>query len=448
MPSQKPKSEIVADSPNAVFLNRRELLATAGAAWLVSGCSRDPEPLSSPTVPRSDVPIQITWVGSEQDAESIRRAWAAVDPQPLKIKSLPFSRANEPNWISDLVAEAQRSDLVIYPLLATAELVGAEALVPISDEQFDEMEQELGPFLSAPRNGAARYADEYVAMPLGARLPALLSILEVPDLVSWADYDSWVATELEGQAAEPLADGWAAVMFLWRAVSSISSGWLFTRDDFVPTIQSPPYVEVLTQMAETATRYKSGRLTPDQIWESLQKGEIAGGIGFPTTPMTSETEITISDLPGGGESIRMLLDPFSPVVSVSSHCRQSSASKRLMNWLSGGEGSQLLRREVRMITPTRSAKPSVLATESQAGNPYEKWLVERLTLPVTVPSLQLHSADAYYRSLDEAVGRCVDGQTSAEDALREVAEQWQTLTQRIGKEKQLSAWRRAQGLRA
>ncbi|WP_146400644.1 hypothetical protein [Planctomycetes bacterium CA13] len=437
----------MAEYRNATFLTRREMLAAAGAALAVSGCRSEPEASLEPTAKRSDVPLKIVLVGTDEDAEGIRRAWMSVDEQPLEISVLAASRTEGGEWMKKLTTAARACDVVIYPMFAVSELMQAETLVPISDDQFEAMEEELGSVLSAPRNGSARYGGQYVAMPLGARLPGLLSTREVPELTSWADYDGWVASELDGKAAEPLAAGWAAVMYLWRAVSSVPQGWLFSREDFRPTIDSDEYVDVLEQMANTVQHYKPGRLTPEEIWEGIRTGDIAGGIGFPTSEMDSDVQVTISDLPGG-QRVRMMLDPFSPVVSLSSYCRQSATSKRLMNWLSAGEGSQLLRRQVSMITATRTKTTSVLATEPQADNPYEAWLIGRLGMPVTVPSLPLLAASEYYETLDDAVGRTLDGKIGPKPALAEVAEKWQAITQRVGKEKQQSAWRRAQGLRA
>ncbi|WP_231617582.1 hypothetical protein [Novipirellula aureliae] len=438
-------------------INRRDLLSYAciGAATTIVGCKDQPDPIDEVSESRSDVPIQLVLVGSDDDAETIRRAWMSIDEQPLEIKTISADRVDDRPWIVTLREAALSCDLIIYPMMAVAELIETEAIVPIDDRTFEQMQEEYGSFFSAPRNGAARFGGAYVALPLGASLPALLSSRSIPTLGSWGDYDDWVAKELAGKAAEPLAVGWAGAMFLWRAIASIDQGWLFTRDDFTPLVDSEPYVDVLRQMQQTASRYNSISMSPVEVWNALQSGEILAGIGFPggvggawNEEPQATREVAFGDLPCDPKRKQMLLDPFSPIASISSHCRQTSASKRLMNWMSGGEGSQLIRREIDRFTPVRSENASLLVVETQTGTPYEQWLETQLRTPVTAASLQLFAADEYYSVLDQQVVACIAGDASPEQALTVVAERWQAITDRIGKEKQKTAWRRSQGLRA
>ncbi|TWU26922.1 hypothetical protein Pla52o_07780 [Novipirellula galeiformis] len=454
------KFNAVAESRHTLRLNRRQLLATAtGATLTLAGCSRPSAEKPLTTKSRTDIPLRITMVGSDEEAEVISRSWSSIHEQPLTITTIQANRAGgDPGTnvaqgqadrlIDRLIEQTHQSDLVIYPLWAVPELVAAEAIIPISDEQFKEMETQTGDLYSAVRNGAARYAGEFFAMPLGANQPALLSTDEVPVMESWEDYDRWVADDLKGNANEPLAAGWAATMFLWRAASTLSQGWLFTRDDFQPTLNTEPYVDVLQQMAKTAARYSPKRQTPTQIWTSIQNGQQRGGIGFAATNNASDVEVNVSNLPGADDNKRIFLDPYSTLVSLSATCRQSAVSKRWMDWIAGGEGSDAIRRQVSGATSIRTPHQSELSSEPVRQSGYAAWLTERLQTPVTLPSLQLFDADAYYAALDTAIGKTIDGKLDAQAALDQVAQQWEVITTRIGRQKQLSAWGRAQGLRA
>lgn len=426
-----------------------------GAATTIVGCKDQPDKIDEVTETRRDVPIQFVLVGTEDDAEIIRRAWLSIDEQPLDMTIISADRSNGKTWIERLRNAAMSCDVIVYPMMAVAELTEAEAIVPIDEKTFEEMQEQYGPFFSAPRNGAARFGGEHVALPLGAALPAVLSSRSIPPLANWSDYDCWVAEELAGKAAEPLAVGWAGAMFLWRAVSSIEQGWLFTRDDFTPLVNSEPYVAVLKQMQQTASRYDSASMSPAEVWNALQRGEILGGIGYPAgtggawnEASQEKTEVAVGDLPGDPKRRQILLDPFSPIASISSHCRQTSASKRLINWMSGGEGSQLIRRQVDSFTPVRSERASLLVAENKAENPYEQWLGSQLRMAMTATSLQLFAADEYYAVLDQQIVACIAGEATPDEALSEVAQKWQAITERIGTEKQKTAWRRSQGLRA
>ncbi|WP_442507348.1 hypothetical protein SH528x_006262 [Novipirellula sp. SH528] len=440
----------MAESRHVIKLNRRQLLATAtGAVLTLPGCTSRPETESQPTASRSDVPIRIAMVGTSEEADIVSRSWSSIDEQPLVITTISLPRGDAERQAMDrLIAETGKSDLVIYPLLAVPEMVHAEAIVAINEEQFDAMQAETGELYSAVRNGAARYADEFVAMPMGANQPALLSTAEVPLLSSWDDYDRWVSKDLNGKANEPLSAGWAASMFLWRAASSISRGWLFSRNDLKPTVNEEAYVDALQQMIKTAAHYPTTRQSPTEIWSSIQSGELMGGIGFAKNNSTDESEVSVSNLPGTDDKNRLLLDPYSPVISLSAMCRQSAVSKRLMDWITGGDGSESIRRQVSGVTTTRAMVQSEIAAEPRRQSAYESWLTQRLRTPVTLPPLQLFSAGEYYSVLDSAVIEAIDGKIDAKSALDRVAKQWDTITERVGREKQLSAWRRAQGLRA
>ncbi len=423
---------------------RREFLITASAVVWASGCRTKKAAEVTPAPRRRDVPLRIVLVGNDQDAEILTRGWASVISQPLNIETLEFSRAAAGN-LSKLPELAKNSDLLIYPLLAVPDLFAAEALVPLTPEEFEAGEEELGRVCAAAKNGAATYAGELVALPLGARLPALITADDVDPLATWADYDRWVG-QLEGAAGEPLAAGWAGAMFLWRAVSTLETSWLFAREGLTPLVDAEPYIEVLTQMKTTAERYQSSRQRPAEIWSRIEAGEIRGGICFPVGS-GDDLQVNVSDLPGALGANRVLLDPFSPVISISSACRQTAASKEFARWLSGGDGSDSIRRQIPGMTQTRKHPADVRPSDQDAGG-YGQWLQRRLEVPITFPSMQLPSGGEYYDDLDQQVGRCIDGEVSPADALAEVAARWKELNRMLGIEKQERAWRRAQGMRA
>ncbi len=427
-------------------IHRRDVLLAASAVLLAAGCrSEENEEVTTPIAEREDVPLRIVMVGSGADAELLTRAWASVMTQPLKIQTLDISRQSAAGDLAKLPELAKKSDVLIYPILATADLFAANSIVPATPESYRAAEQELGQVQAAAKNGAGMYAGEIFAVPLGARLPALVATEEMDPLSSWAEYDRWVG-DLEDAACEPLASGWAGAMFLWRAASTLETGWLFSREGMVPLVDSQPYIDVLKQMKATADRYQPGRLTPEQIWSRIQGESLRGGICFQATA-DNETQVHVLDLPGEVSANRVLLDPFSPVVSISSSCRQTSASKQFANWLSGGEGSETIRRQIPGMTAVRRQRVGGSAANQQQAGSYDQWLSERLETPITLPAMQLLSAAEYYAVLDQQVGSCLDGQASPDEALGEVAASWRRLNESVDTRKQERAWRRAQGMR-
>ena len=394
----------------------------------------------------------MTIVGNDDEAKIIGRAWSAVNEQALDIKTISIDASDDSNGTSlsrKLIESAAKSDLILYPLYLVADLFKAEAIVPLSEEQFKTFEEELGVVYPAVRGGAARYAGEFIAMPIGAPLPSLLTTTETPDLWTWNDYHRWVQDDLMGDAAEPQSVGYAGTLFLYRAITSINQGWLFSREGFVPIIDSDPYVDVLSLMQKTAAAYNTDQREPESIARQIASGKLKAAINFPMkTPEESKADLSVSNLPTGEGNRRMMLAPFSPIASLSTNCRQSAATKRLMNWLAGGEGMAAVDRQIPRFTSVRKHKQSGFQTQAEIVTAYDAWLAEQLETPTTAPALQLLGASRYLSILDEGVRECLEGKTKPKEALSKIAKAWDATTVEIGRAKQESAWRQAQGLRA
>jgi hypothetical protein len=358
-----------------------------------------------------------------------------------------MDRGNAGDLTDVILVAAKESDLIIYPLAWVAQASTADAVVALSDDEFEAIDQASGNLFPALRSGAARYAGQYFAVPLGAALPAMLSVADAGSgqttIASWEAYDEMVSQAWDAMAGEPSAPGWAGAMFLWRAAAEKS--WLFSREDLQPLVDQEPYIQSLDLMVRTNARYPTKRQTPDQVWSAVNSGELKGGIGFPRLRTETEGEFQIGNMPGVNELSKVLLDPFSPVISLSANCRQSAVAKRFIGWISGGEGSNTIRQQVSWMTEVREGAREGDSLSGRA-NSYEQWLATRLSSPVTVPTLQLMRAGDYYAALDHHVGRALAGEAKPGKALAELAEQWQAITEQVGVEKQLRAWRRAQGM--
>ncbi|MCG8650435.1 MAG: hypothetical protein MI861_11425 [Pirellulales bacterium] len=431
--------------PAAPASRRQVLVAGAGALTSIAlGCRRDPAELPREAAAlRTDVPLRIVLCGTEADRDAIARAWGAVTPQTLDTTLVKYKRNQTDGLIDQLVQHSEKSDVLIYPLLAVAELSSRELLVDFSKAEFETTEQNDGPFHVALRNGMSRFGNRYVGLPVGANQPAVLSAESIDPLESWRDYHDWVGS-LGGAAAEPLADGWAGAMFLWRAASTVDRGWLFDRQKLSPQIDSEPYHQVLAQMRDTAKTYVSKRSTPQEIWSNLLSGQLRGGIGLSIEDDSEEVRLAWNDLPN--ESIpRVLPDPFSPLASMSQRCRQSAASKRFMRWLSGGDGSEIVHRQVLDMSATRVSNDAA-ETSSQAVDERSRWLRRHLATPNTLPTLQLLSAGQYYTALDRQIVGCLEGKSSPQEALAAIEKQWQDISDQVGLEKQQRVWRQAFGM--
>ena len=425
------------------YLNRRRFLIGSAtvASSLQLGCDKQEQVVTPTETGRKQTPLRILMLGQPGVEEIISRGWQAISEQELKIEVVELERANS-DGIGDVFLEAAtKADLVIYPLALVGEAARSDTVVEITTDDIQRIESKVGPLYSAARNGAARYGASTFALPLGCKLPALLSRSKLQPLESWESYDKLVEDEWDGMAAEPTADGWAGTMFMWRC--SGLENWLFERGSLAPMINTEPYVKSLDLMLRTNSRYTQRDCTPDQIWSLVAAGELQGGIGFPERSSESESDARLLSLPEAETVSKVMLDPFSPVVSLSANCRQTSASKLFIAWICGGEGSGSVRRQIAGMGDLRDGGIS-----SGDAGAYESWLSRQLQAPLIAACPQLNSAMGYLTVLDEQVRQALAGECTAQEALNDVAERWQSLTSSEGLEEQMRAWRMAQGMRS
>lgn len=441
--------------PVNVSLDRRRFLLGSGSLMtgLSVGCGRGTESVETAREQRPSIPLNILLaICGDRDQQAAiataQRAWSAVSEQGLNISVIPFDRADPRSLDGQLVAAAARHDLLVFPVAWAADLMAAEAITPLADAWVNEMEAAVGGLPLALKNGAARWGDQTIGFPLGARLPAMLSIDEPPAPESWQAYDEIVSERWDGQASEPTAAGWAGAMFLWRAMAH--RGWLFDPTSLEPLIAESHYVAALELFISTHNRYSLQRQTPTEIASAVAQGRLRGGIGWPQGD--EPAPLSYANIPGLTQPDRILLDPFTPLVALSADCRQTAQAKRWLAWIVSGEGSELPRAAWlgRAAWPGRAA--TGLIRSAPADRPadrdvpqsdYAGWLTNRLNHPLTLPTLQLQLAGQYYQVLDHEIGRALNGEQSSTQALQTVADQWRAIADAVGPEVQLLNWRRA-----
>lgn len=420
------------------------LLCSTG---ILLGCRDSESDLSQPVeaLNRRAIPLRVLYVGKAEDIPLLERGWSSISEQPIEIRLVPFSREAITS-ISDPLRDAfAASDVAIVPLATLASIQHSQAAVALGDSLVQKTSEELGPLYPAVRNGAATIGGTMICLPLGARQSCFVAADTMDRIESWEAYDQ-IVQAWGGDAAEPTAEGWLAGSYLVRCVGI--RDWLFQSESLEPLLLDSAYVESLSLMVKTCNRYQNQGQTPEQVWHAISAGEYRGGIAIPPMNLETPAVLSIHALPGNSTDDRVLLDPFLPVVTLSASCRQTAIARQFMVWLGGGDGSESVRSQVsgmgmvRMPTAMSSQRGTLISSDG-----YAQFLSRHLANPVTLPSLQLIQGERYYAALDRQVGLAISGAMKPAEALEKVCSEWNRLTDEIGREDQVRAWKRANGLR-
>lgn len=490
---------VVPAFPRRAFL----LTSAAGGIACIAGCKPQNQAAPAP-VTRTDVPLRVLICGDASWGDAISTAWGGIAKQPLAIEVLPLATSKSDAAGEELAAEdaekagneslsgpkpsspfatqvlaaLARNDVAIVPCGVIPDVHESESMMPLGEDVVADENLAADRFFPAIGESLMRWAGAPVAVPLGCLQPSMVVSAGLAAKLgqdgkaalprTWAEYDAvlrQINTDVEEPAAaEPLAGGAAAKMFLWRASDAGPSVWLFDRVTFEPALTDATYVQALETMRQNADHYRKKRLTAGEVWASIGNAKLTLALAWPAAMGDPPRVESIGDaLAGGLPTFKMpddagdeagaaagvvLPDADTPLGIISSRCRQTVAAKRFLIWLSGGEGSEMIRSTVAPMTRIRSDSVST-GTESLAAesNNYENFLTQRLTSLNLRPALRLHGYDRYVAALDREVLACLDGEKTAADALAAASQAWKELTDEIGVERQMKAWRLAQGLR-
>ena len=336
----------------------------------------------------------------------------------------------------------------------------------------------------------------------------LLEHLDTPPPQTWAEYDRLAEILSDrknlGELApppdhpwhgtiEPLAPGWAGLMLLARAAPlakhADNYSTLFDIKTMRPLIAGPPFVRALEQMA-AARSDASAPLThdPGTARKAFWEGQCAMALTWPTSadsprsnsktpgrPHAEKAAFTCTpiELPGSLEvynvdesrwtrrdrrerhkEIRVpLLATSGRIGMVSKESPNPQAAARLLMWLSGSEPSPPI--------STRSSQ-TTLYRYSQLRSPHQ-WVEAQMSTDAArlygdlleqafdrrewLFALRIPGRSEYLAALDEAVLKSLSKGKSPQRALREAADKWRAITDRLGKENQRRAYRKSLELR-
>jgi len=478
--------------------------ALAGVCLLgLAGCRSEPDPQDAhPAASTKTYPVRLTVVDDKPLADMVERQWKARSEQPLVVRMIEASRLNEIKQLS--------ADLVIYPSACLGTLAERNLIAPIDDASLSSDPFTQSDVFELQRLAEVRWGEQIYAVSLGSpqlvfmartdlmdrqglnvprtgsnyrRIAGQLSRSALGSEVVAADADWW-------PVVEPLAGRWAADMLLARAAAYAQHpsqfSFVFDSADMQPLIDGPPFVRALTELVESA---KLGPppgtwLTPTEAIQTVLHGQAAMAITWPgrtasqasdpssdssTGPAMDDGKIGFFALPGAESSYNFDEQVWTPrdtnasisvpligfagrLISIGKNARRPRDAINLLAILSGKEWSSEISPASAGTTLFRHSQLSKANRWIGEGVPeaaigqYADLVAHLQSQPVHVTALRLPGADEYRATLATAVRDAVETGRDPAEILKQVAEKWNTITDRLGRDAQQAAYSRSLGM--
>ena len=500
-----PLSSVYADmTRTTAHQYRRPTMVACLASVLLAGCPAPDEPEeATKNLPPAGSTVKLAVVDDPALADAVlqlRGEWNAQAGFSYEV--IRTSREEL------LAGESLAADAVICPVHLLGALAEREQLIPVPEAVMEGSQEEWSAVFSLLRAEEANWGRQAMAIPFGSPVLVcyyradLLEALDRDPPTTWVEYlklaqllgDREKLGEAAGPAdlpffgtVEPLGPGWAGIVLLARSASYAthrsSYSTLFNIDSMEPMIAGPAFVRGLEELVAAAKVASPEQLTldPHAARAAFWFGRCGMALTWPTAapidlPDTSDLPATpeglrvgFVELPGAEEvysvgnqrwePIRENEDPHVPLLAtggrlgvVSAGCHWPDAVFRLLTWLSGERRG----RQVSTLTPG-----TTLFRESHLDSPAD-WVEKGVSPGAAVEygtlteqtlrrerrlfCLRIPGRDEYLAALDKAVHAAVSEDQSPQEALAGAAAEWTEITERLGTEGQLSAYRGSLGL--
>ena len=463
------------------------IMVVVGCLFLVflmlAGCESpndEDSAVQTETVPR---PIDVVFVDADDLAEPLARRWSAQTGGELKVVSLS---------IDDLFGEKygaiQDADVIVYPSHLLAHLVADELVSVLPDEVWTSEELDSKGFLDDCRTRMIRFGRERWATPI-SNASTLMFIrkdvlekleLEVPR--TWAELSTLKAKldsagadfQMPKKLALPSKGNDAAYTFLSIAAATIRQRGkldsLFKRSSMEPLLDSAPFVSALETFKELCDQDELSRA--DSAGQFFS-GEAAVALGWPIKNQVIENEETVGEkvfentvvarLPGsdrwydfGEGSWKEVIEATQRVDMTGNHAYQASILKsasyptsvhRFVAWLSSKSIANQVISDTNLGAPTRFSHLGDI--QNWTGDILSVENADRIVelineigdenIKMTFP--RIRGSHEYLKVLADGVRNYLRGDMPAADALKVVADKWERLTEKYGRQKQIDLLR-------
>jgi multiple sugar transport system substrate-binding protein len=248
-------------------------------------------------------------------------------------------------------------------------------------------------------------------------------------------------------ASRSLGQGWR-----WWLQRFYSKGMLLFDEAMNPTLESPEGIETTAEYAAITKYMPLETLTwaPKNGISTFLRGNVFSMLTYPSSvhPIQHATQSKVAgkvrfcSVPGslvaGGPFLRAI-QVGGVLWVVNRYGRNPQAAYWLVQWLTSSRiSSEMTDRLGSAFSPHRidhfwNPKIRVRYTRELIQ------VIEKLT-QVVVPELNLLNADKYREVLARNLFNAVNGSVTPEDAMKQTTNEWQELTNKIGRRRQMKTW--------
>jgi multiple sugar transport system substrate-binding protein len=433
----------------------------------------------TPSITQSTAPLVVVVCDDGPLAAAIETEWRASSGSGIHVEQSSFVAMAKSDRPADVIvcAPCQIGDLVaqqrLRPLTGAAEPVWVD----------------LPDFFPLTRQLEMQWGKQRYAISLGS--PQLVLFFDhrrfeqqgLAPPTTWQEYGKVVealhAIEPPGVAAEPLGPGWAARMFIARAAGYARDpsqySCLFNFRTMTALIAAPPFVRALDELRASAAKLPNDvwQSDPDAIMKRFVRGELAMAIGWPsagrgdTFDPRPDWRPGVAMLPGSiefhdgiqGEWRRRAQHEIQvPVLGFSGRCvgiargtKNIPLANNFVTWLSSREQGPKVTSRSTHTTIFRASQRTqadswVEGPLSPIAREYFDLILRNQSSTVSLAALQIPGQHEYMQVLDDAIRGSISSGEPSSAVLTNVTEQWERITDRIGRDKQIEAYRKSLGI--
>lgn len=411
-----------------------------GILAFVCGCPKPPaKPVVSQPVDESKrPPLRVLLVDASALEKSLLVRWQGVSQQPIEFTSIDVS-----TFLGD---KDLKTDVLIYPSAVFAESIERKWITPLPAKFAEQRTDDESKPLRWPDawHTLASYGKRGWSVPVSFHTCMVLRAGEKEKRSSWTlaelqEGSALPSEPIEGDGHLDLVDRYLACVSLQLQIAPNSSP-LFQLRNMKPRIAEAPFVEGAKVWLEAARRSpRLWSMSHEEVGQAVQSGKQTWGLGMPTIKASEMVDVRWGKLASGesqgSKRTSLYVDSGrSLMASISRSTRQSSASQYFLDWLDQDDQREALSREVAGVLQRSNAmgtSPSSMVTH-ELNAKRELWV-----------DFRIPGGIRYRQALKKALVQILREPTQIQSALEKCKQEWEAITEEMGRDSQQLAMERA-----